>query len=615
MRPSGWNGLSASRLWILLVLGLILSASGVSLLAQQQNRSRNLPATGRRESFRRPKPSLPSRPTVPSQNRYQTDKVFLENADSLFRTDLYEDVKIVKGNVKFRQGGMWMYCDSAWYNQERNLIDAFGHVRMEQGDTLFIYADKLFYDGFQKLARLRCGPSQREVILKNRHTRLTTDSLDYSLAMRLGWYEYGGRLEDDVNTLTSEYGQYSPETKDAEFFYDVVLVNRRDGFRLLTDTLYYNTGSHIARIVSPTEIQSDNDTVIARDGTYNSLTGVADLTSRSLMLHRDSADNVITLEGDSIVYDRQRRISRAYSFRGPGKISAPVVLTDTARRATLLGGFGLYNDSTREATVADYPLMMEYSRPDTLFLRADTIRSWVITTPERPQADSIAAPVMKEYHKAVAQGHGRFFKEDLQGVADTITFIELDSMLYLTRKPVVWSGERQISGRRIEVHLMDSTADWATLPDKGMMMEHVDEDFYNQLSANRMHATLSEGTLSRLDAEGNVQTIFLPQENDSTYNKLVNAESSFMTIDMAPKGTDLERLKMWPEVTGSVIPIFLVKTTDKMLQNAVWHDDIRPRREWYGDRVRWADDLGEVSPALEEYFKLPDEFGAPPVTN
>ena len=49
----------------------------------------------------------------------------------------FEEKQIVKGNVVFRQGGMWMYCDSAYYFRSAILFDAFGHVEMKQGDTLF----------------------------------------------------------------------------------------------------------------------------------------------------------------------------------------------------------------------------------------------------------------------------------------------------------------------------------------------------------------------------------------------------------------------------------------------------------------------------------------------
>lgn len=667
-------------------------------------------------------------------------------------------------------------------------MDAFGHVEMRQGDTLFVYSDKLFYDGENKKAVLVGGPSRKDVLLKDSQATLTTDSLNYDLNIELGWYDSWGRLEDKLNVLTSKYGEYSPSTKIAIFKYDVVLENPKDNFKLYTEELEYNTSTNIATINSETKIVGDNDTILTSSGNYNTSTDNAILTSRSTIIHKDSSNNIITLEGDSIIYDKLTHISRAYRFMDENKTSRPMVLTDTARKMTLIGGFGLYNDSLREAYATDYPLLIEYSRPDSLFLRADTICTSVrveyvwpdslqkalsasvrerlngytslqdiaddllvellliprnmprvgvkgklvgfsdeffanlneltpeekqgppedkqtLSTPEdkqgppeekltsssteeRPDSTSTeenpaaTSPeekltlvsgelegnknpegeikeevveeleeknnkekiikwveaqndneevieeievledsvqelkpqgprldklgrdstfmVPKEFNVARAIGKARVFNQDIQGVADTMIYQEYDTMLYLIRKPIVWSGERQVYGSKINIHLNDSNVDRVDLPESGFMAEYIDEDFYNQLSGKKMIAHFKDNELQNLYVDGNVETIFLPMENDSTYNRMVTAESSFLTIDMTSR--QMDKLKMWPEVTGTVIPLFMVKKTQQYLPGFRWYDYLRPKREWYGFGWKWIDDLGEVPDALEQYF-------------
>lgn len=727
---------------------IILSGMYSIVSAQQKGKEQKKEP---KESFTRPEPKKPIQPAIPKENRYQDDKVFLENADSLYRPGHeFEERQIVKGDVQFRQGGMYMFCDSAYYWPTKNSMDAFGHVLMKQGDTLFVYADKLFYDGMTRHAVLINGPSQREVVMKNRSVTLTTDSLDYDLIQDLGWYSVGGKLVDGVNTLTSQYGQYSPSTKIADFRGDVVLINNKDGYRLTTEELRYNTATAIADINTETLIEGTTDTIITSQGWYNTKTDNATLTARSTILHRDSAGNVITLEGDSLIYDKLNHTSQAFMFSHPNRRPRPMVLTDTARKMQLVGGYGRYNDLLQEALATDYPLLIEYSRPDTLFLRADTIftfqrtekvwpdslaHNWSKETRERlyaygsleemvdimvgslmllpsyvvrpgeaarlmgfddiavfppkgggspasssetsdatemdsdaemvddtpplpepeemepviegvieetreweeennefidstvvdgeleeerlraihdslerirPKIDKLgrdsAYMVDQNYHAAKAIGKARFFKSDLQGIADTILYHQYDSMLYLQRKPVVWSEERQIFGDTIKVHLIDSVADWAHLPVGGMVIEHIDEDFYNQLSGSEIRALLRDSQLDHLIVNGNVETIFLPMENDSTYNNLVHAESSFLTVDM--DGKAMQRLKMWPEVEGTVSPLFMVKKHDeKYLRGFKWLELLRPRRKWYGDKVRWEDELGDVPDELIEYFR------------
>lgn len=737
------KGIFAKTPRIILTFLIVTTLSGAFSVVGSMQSQQKKKAT-KTESYTRPKPSTPVKPEIPSVNRYQEDKVFLENADSLYRPgNEMEEKQIVKGNVKFRQGGMWMFCDSAYYFPEQNSMDAFGHVVMQQGDTLFVYSDKLFYNGAEKHAILTSGPSQREVMLKDRKVTLTTDSLDYDLVMELGWYTEGGKLKDETNTLTSVYGQYSPSTKIAEFRDNVILNNTGDGYKMYTEELIYNTATGMADINTATRIEGANDTILTTKGTYDTRNDHAELLSRSTLVHRDSANNVVTLEGDSIIYDKLSRISEAYMFKDINKNGRPMVLTDTARKMTLIGGYGMYNDSLQSSLATDYPLLMEYSRPDTLFLRSDTILTYMRTekvwpdslshewdastrarlkaftsiyqiadsmimslsglpygfprpgqhpalkeiasmpfwekvkiiapksrdksehpgkednhqerlelveadditvetndgetekseetdgpglTPENAEApkDSVLGSVPglllprldrlgrdsnymvdKQFHAAKAIGKARFFNRQLQGIADTIIYQQYDSLLHLIRKPIVWSEERQVTGEKIIVHFNDSTPEWAHLPSGGFVAEHIDEDFYNQLSGSELKAFFENSEMKHLDVNGNVETIFLPMESDSTYTRLVHAESSYLTVDM--NGKQMEHLKMWPEVDGTVTPIFLVKQADKSLPGFRWLELLRPKREWYGDRIKWADELGEVPDVLIQYFNEPEK--------
>lgn len=661
-----------------MILMLLAFASSIIFSAYaQQTRKKN--SRLKEQSYTRPKPKKPVRPMIPTQNRYQSDKVFLEYADSLYKLQSWNDTiekQIVSGNVKFRQGSLWMFCDSAYYYPTINSMDAFGHVRMEQGDTLFVYADQLFYNGNDRLAKLTSGPSEHKVRLKDPSGELITDTLDYDVNLEIGFYGCGGQLRDDVNTLSSVFGQYNSRTKDAEFFYDVELINHKDNFRLLSDTLYYNTGTHLARIDSPTDIYGPTDTIIASRGWYDTRVGNLEMTNRAILIHKDSLGRATTLEGDSIVYDKATRVSRAYQYRDIAKLGQPTIITDTASKIILVSGFGMYNDSTREAFATEYPLLKEYSRPDTLYLRADTIFTYVLTDtiwkekfdPKRhvkapfrladvkyiewPTDSNLMSPltrpemmslldiflkslttsatpvqqdsltdlsnsqpefsanedsvemiidVIRDYHVAKAYPRARFFNPDAQGVADTLEFYENDSLMYMKRKPVVWSGERQITGKEIILHFNDSTVDHAIIPQSGFMAEHVEEDFYNQLSGKKMEAWFEDEYLKRLYVEGNVQVIMLPMENDSTYNKLVDAESSHMTVELRER--QIDKIKMWPEVSGNTTPIFLVKRAQKYLPGFQWLDAIRPKRVIVDGVLRWEDELGELPEELEIYFE------------
>lgn len=524
--------------------------------------------------------NTPIVPTIPQANRYQRDKVFLERADELTMRE-GTDYQLVVGNVEFRKGDMFMYCDSAHFYDNTNSLDAYGNVRMEQGDTLFVYADELNYNGDKELAELFASPGKK-VRLINKDVMLETDVFNYDMAINLGYYNVGGVLTDRQNRLTSIEGEYSPNTKDANFYGRVHLNSRsvKDTLDIYTDTLLYNTGTHVAELVCYSEIVNAQGTIFTSNGTYNTADGIADLYDRSMVVTRTDK----TLVGDTLFYDRKL---------GYGEAFGNMVITDSVKKTTLKGDYGFYNEVNDSAFVTGHALGLEYSGQDTLYMHGDTIRAFRVIT-EIP-GDSLRAVRTDTTHYVVANPRVRFFRNDIQGLCDSLTFVQRDSMMYLDIHPVVWSGQRQIFGNIIEVHFNDSTADWAHLPDFGLMAEAIEEGFYNQLSGKIMKAYFENQDLRHLDVSGNVQAIFLPQESDSTYNKIFNVESSFLSADFNKR--QLEKMKLWPQTNGTGTPLYLAKKSLYYL----------PRFKWYGHlRPSSPDDVFNYPEGMDELFVSPD---------
>ena len=151
--------------------------------------------------------------------------VYLEHSETLsFDKERLADAQILRGDVIFRHEEMWMYCDSAYFYEGSNSLDAFGHIRFVQGDTLLGFGDKLFYDGNTKLARMR----QNVKLIHGREdenpTILTTDTLNYDRNAGVAYYYSGGEVKDTLNTLTSIRGNYTPGTNQAVFSHDVQLT-------------------------------------------------------------------------------------------------------------------------------------------------------------------------------------------------------------------------------------------------------------------------------------------------------------------------------------------------------------------------------------------------------
>lgn len=574
----------------------------------------------------------PIRPTIPKADRTAADRVFLERADELRkgRMDSYQEVV---GNVMFRKGGMFMYCDSALFF-DNDSLEAYGNVRMQQGDTLFVYADRLVYGDTTQLATLYADYG-KVVKLINRDVTLTTEIFNYDLGQELGYYEVGGKLWDKSNRLTSVYGEYSPSSKEAIFVDRVHLHSLRpnDTLDIYTELMLYNTVTHVATLDTTSTIISRDGTIYTSQGEYNTNTQVADLFSRSLV----KAKNGNTLTGDTLFYDR---------VAGFGRALGNIELYDSANSVILTGDEGFYYEHNDSARVWGRALARQFAAEgdadaDTLYMHADTIRTFLKITPrkapepERPVpatapadtaavtdsiavtdsvtvtdsitvtdttaitdtiavSDTMAVPDTMAVtdtiataevidldlgndstHYIIAAPHVRFYRTDLQGLCDSLTLVQRDSILYLDKHPVVWSDNRQIFGNEIQVHLNDSTADWARLPDFGFMAEHIAEEFYSQMTGKEMYATFKGKSIDHLDVSGNVQAIYLPQENDSTYNKIANVESSFLAADF--KDQTIERMKMWPQTSGTMTPLYLAKKSLFYLPQFRWFEPLRPK--------------------------------------
>src|SRR5688572_18014816 len=75
-------------------------------------------------------------------------RVKLKHADKLKRGSRgSERFERLLGNVVLTQSKTTIYCDSAHFFKSNNMVEAFGHVRITEGDSVTVTALKLMYDG------------------------------------------------------------------------------------------------------------------------------------------------------------------------------------------------------------------------------------------------------------------------------------------------------------------------------------------------------------------------------------------------------------------------------------------------------------------------------------
>lgn len=467
------------------------------------------------------------------------DLLFLERADSLnFNEAINPDAQILYGDVVFRHDSSYMYCDSAYFYETTNSMEAFSNVRMEQGDTLFVYGQYLFYDGNTRMGYLR-----ENVRMENNQVTLFTDSLNYDRQADIGYYFDGGLIVDEENELSSYYGQYSPTTKLA-IFNDSVLLNNPD-FILHSDTLHYYTDSKVAIILGPSVIETDSGTIYTSRGWYDTENQTSLLLDRSRVETKDKI-----LIGDSILYDQGA---------GFGEVFGNMFLQDTTNHMILEGEYGYYDEQIEFALATDSARFLEYGQGDTLYLHADTLQ--MITLEE-------------DFREIKAYYGVRFYRTDLQGVCDSMYFTSRDSVLYMFDDPILWNESYQMNGDTILVHFNDSTIDHAHVKQFAFAIQEVDSVCFNQLKGSDLKAFFIDGAISQIDVAGNAESIYYPIEKDGSMVGLNETKSGFLSMWFTEG--KYERLSLFASPSGTITPIPQVLEEQRKLKDFNWFQYIRP---------------------------------------
>ena len=472
-------------------------------------------------------------------------RVYLIHADEL-RYDRWRnnDAKVLTGSVQFEHDGARLYCDSANFFESSNSFEAWGHVRMVQGDTLSLTSDQGYYDGNQQMMEARDN-----VVLKHRKTTLYTDELYYDRIWNQGYFQNGGRLLDNGTVLTSDWGEYHTDTKMAVFYYSVDMVDKQ--FHLTTDSLYYDTQVKLAHIVGPSDIVSGNSHIYSEMGYYNTITEEAELLNRSRLDNQGR-----TLVGDSLWHNGKTGISEAF---------VNVVFKDTVNKSILMCDYGHYEDSIGYAVCTDKALAIDYSQRDSLYVHGDTIKVFTYNI----DTDSVYR-VMHAYNRV------RAYRIDIQAVCDSLVYSSLDSCMTLYHDPITWNMNQQLVGDEIQVFMKDSVIDHAHVIGNAFSIEQLPvEKCFNQVSSKEMFAFFTEGKIHEARAKDNVLTVYYPEDKaDSSFVGLVYLETSELRMFMDSIG---KLSRIWtPKSDGTMYPMTQIPPDKRQLPKFAWYDYVRP---------------------------------------
>ena len=290
----------------------------------------------------------------------QDSLVWLMSAKSAKMVDVQgASYRKVTGPARFLHNGTYLLCDTALWNVETKVIDAWGHVSIIQDETV-LTSDKLTYLVEQDLAQFRGSVVQ---LTDKDHNTLRTRHLDYNTKDSVAIFMNGGSMRDkDGQIIESRNGTYDSKSKRFVFENDVNMFT--DSIFVKTKDLLYESELNLATFGAGTNAWKEDNMLSSEAGWYD--------RGRELFFFRDNV-HVMTP-------DQEGWCDSLYFYRNTSDVEmlGRAQVTDTTRNVFALAGKITYQDTLSKVTLTRKPAVITQTEEkdgsvDTVYLGAEKL--------------------------------------------------------------------------------------------------------------------------------------------------------------------------------------------------------------------------------------------------
>lgn len=501
------------------------------------------------------------------------DFLFAERYN-LFKLDSVNDFISLAGKVQVKQGNTIFYADSAILNRQLNTLEAFGNVHINDADSIHTYAQYLKYLGKERKAFLKT-----KVKLTDGKGELTTDALEYDVAVKIGTYLTGGKLINKKSVLTSQEGYYYGDTRDVIFKKKVLMVDPNN--KIISDTLQYNTGTEIATFTSPTTINNlkEKRIIKTKSGYYDMKNKKAELYKRSFI-----EDSTYTFTADEMAFDDSSGLGE---FRG----NAVYRSKDSVQGFDMIANNIKTNNKKNSLLATQKPLLLIKQGADSIFISADTLYTAKLSdfmkTRTVPNVrDSAITPTKMVHNKEDSSDkffeafyHVKIYSDSLQAVGDSLFYSLKDSVFRLFKSPIIWAQENQITGDTIYLYIKEKKPERVYVFENAMAINRVDSsDYFNQLKGRIINTLFTDGKVNLMHAKGNASNIYYATDDNKKFIG-VN-KSTADVIDVYFKESKPDRVLFIRNLQGTTYPMRQINHDELKLRGFKWQIEKRPKSKF-----------------------------------
>ena len=445
--------------------------------------------------------------------------------------------------VQIEHQGVDLWCDVAVYYQQENRIVASGNVFFQQGDTVKMNSGYVEYKGNTKLAYAR-----NDVVLRNPDMTLTTDTLYFDRNLQEAYYNSFGTIKDSVNTLTSNRGRYYLTPKKYQFLSDVNIKN--PDYTLNSARLDYYTTTRHAYMYGPSTITGKDYNVYCERGFYDTTDEAGYFVKKS----RIDYNNRI-IYGDSLYFEKSTNFASATNR---------IKVIDTINNSVVNGHYAEVFKEKDSVFITKRAVFINVIEKDSMYVHGDTLM--VTGEPD--------ARIVRAFRNA------KFYKSDLSGKCDSIHSDQKTGLTQLIKRPILWSGEKQMTGDSI--HLISNTKteqlDSLKLINNAFLIEKdTIGDGFNQVKGKDLFGLFKDNKLHTADIVKNGEVIYYLY-NDK--NELVGIDKSVCgSIQLTVKDNAIEEITFFTDVDGDVFPDKDLPKNARKLGGFAWYGEEMIRSE------------------------------------
>lgn len=441
----------------------------------------------------------------------------------------------VNKQVKFNHEGIDVYSDKAIFYQDENYFKAYGHVKMNQGDTIQMNSEYAEYNGNNQKAF-----ASGDVVLNTPDNTLTTDTLYFNRIKQESFYDSGGKVRDTSSTITSRIGRYYMNDKKYVFKQNVV-VNHPE-YILKTDHLTYFPESRTAYLYGPSTITGEDSKIYCERGFYQLEKDYGYFVKNSRIDYKNRK-----LEGDSIYFERNTGFASATNN---------IKVTDTINQSITKGHYAELYRKKDSLLITKNPIVSALQETDSVHLASDTL---MVTGKPKER-------IVRAYHDA------RILRAEMSGKSDSIWSSEKIGLTKMITEPILWSENNQITGDTI--HLQSNTEeeklDSLIVFNHSLVVQQDSLGKFNQIKGKRLYGLFENNQIHQIDIVKNAESIYYIR-NDK--GQMAINKSYGATITAIVSDNEIRDVTYYDQAEGGTYPLKDIAPNARKVKGFLWRGD------------------------------------------